>query len=155
MINAHTRQEQNVRIRLVIISIFCLSLLSCTWGTSFTQTGKRYPPYNGKVQVYYEPPVGLVYEEIGLVTTEAYPIHLKSQVIKSLQEKAASKGANAIIFTGFEKTSRDTDLPMDRRDADEVPYSGNTRSELSRPQVDYVQKIITVKARAIRIEPSQ
>lgn len=154
--DTHIRQEKNVKSTVVILSIFCLFLLSCTWGTSFMQTGsKRYPPYKGKVQVYYEPPVGLAYEEIGIVTAEAHPVHLKSKAIKALQEKAASKGANAIIFTGFEKTSRDRDLPVDRRDADEVPNLDNTRSELSRPQVDYVPKIITIKARAIRIELTQ
>ena len=130
-------------------------LVSCAWGTSFTQTGKRYPPYRGDVQVYYELSAGVHYEEIGLVSAEANQIHLKASVIKALQEKAAEKGANAIIMTGLEERDRNTDLSGNRRNVDDTIHSGNTRSDLFRPNPDYAPKYVTIKARAIRIEPVQ
>ena len=130
-------------------------LVSCAWGTSFTQTGKRYPPYRGDVQVYYELSAGVHYEEIGLVSAEANQIHLKASVIKALQEKAAEKGANAIIMTGLEERDRNTDLSGNRRNVDDTIQPGNTRSDLFRPNPDYAPKYVTIKARAIRIEPVQ
>jgi hypothetical protein len=132
-----------------------MMLVSCAWGTSFTQTGKRYPPYRGDVQVYYEQPAGLHYEEIGLVSTEANQVHLKASAIKSLQEKAAEKGANAIIMAGLEERDKDTDLPGSRNNMDEAAQSGIPRSGLFRPNPDYAPRYVTIKARAIRIEPVQ
>jgi hypothetical protein len=130
-------------------------LVSCAWGTSFTQTGKRYPPYRGDVQVYYELPAGVHYEEIGLVSTEANQVHLKESVIKALQEKAAEKGANAIIMTGLEETDKNTDFSGNRRNGDDAIQSGTTRSDFFRPNPDYAPKYVAIKARAIRIEPVQ
>ena len=130
-------------------------LVSCAWGTSFTQTGKRYPPYRGDIQIYYEPPVGLQYEEIGLVSTEANQVHLKASVIKALQEKAAEKGANAIMIMGLEEIDKNTDLSGNRRKGDDATQSGNTRSDRFRPNPDYAPKYVTIKARAIRIAPVQ
>ena len=130
-------------------------LFSCAWGTSFTQTGKRYLPYRGDVQVYYELPAGVQYEEIGLVSTEAHQVHLKASVIKALQEKAAEKGANAIIMMGLEERDKNTDLSGNRRTGDDAFQSGNTRSDLFRPNPDYTPKYVTINARAIRIEPVQ
>jgi len=132
-----------------------MMLISCAWGTSFTQTGKRYPPYRGDVQVYYEPPTRVQYEEIGLVSTEANQVHLKASVIKTLQEKAAEKGANAIIMIGLEERDKNTDLSGNRGIGDDAIQSGNTRSDLFRPNPDYAPKYVTIKARAIRIEPVQ
>ena len=144
----------NIKNKTYLI-ICCTMLVSCAWGTSFTQTGKMYPPYRGNVQVYYELPAGVHYEEIGLVSTEANQVHLKASVIKALQEKAAEKGANAIIMRGLEEIDENTDLSRNRRNRDDAIQSGNTRSDLSRPNPDYAPKYVTIKAQAIRIEPVQ
>ena len=141
----------NIKKQICII-LCCTMLVSCAWGTSFTQTGKRYPPYRGDVQVYYELPVGLQYEEIGLVSTEANQVHLKASVIKAFQEKAAEKGANAIIMIGLEERDKNTDLSGNRRTGDDAAQSGTTRNDLFRPKPDYAPKYVTINARAIRIE---
>lgn len=140
---------------LTIIILCCLMLFSCAWGASFTQTGKKYSPYKGMVQIYYEPPVGLSYEEIGLVSAEANEVHLKTSMINVLKEKAASKGANAIILTGFEKNDRNGDLFENKQNINQGMQSGNARANSFRPQSDYTPKVVTMKARAIRIEPVQ
>ena len=136
----------------IYLFLCCVMLVSCAWGTSFTQTGKKYPPYRGDVQVYYEPPAGLQYEEIGLVSTEANQVHLKTIAIKALQKRAAEKGANAIIMTGLEGRENNTDLPESRKNMDGAGLYGNTRSDLLRPNPDYTPKSVIIKARAIRIE---
>jgi hypothetical protein len=145
----------NNKNNLIVIIFCCLTLFSCAWGASFTQTGKKFPPYTGPVQVFYEEPVGLSYEEIGLVSADANEVHLKATMITALKEKAAGKGANALILTGLERTDRGGDSAENKGHTNEIVPSGNTRTDLFRQKADYTARIVTMKARAIRIEPAK
>ena len=52
----------------VVISI-CLIFFGCAI-VKFTPTGKTYPPYQGAVKIYTEPPTGIIFEEIGWISAE-------------------------------------------------------------------------------------
>lgn len=147
------RQKQ-IRCGLTIAALLLsLAIYACAWQTSFTRTGGKYPPYKGEVQVYYEPPVGLVYEEIGLVSAETNEVHLKSKVIQALQRRAAAEGANAIILTDLKANGDRLSPPSYGTPPGLYAEPNDGRTEQFRPQYNYVPKIVTLGARAIRIEP--
>ena len=60
------------------------------------KTGPEYQSWDGPVIVFFHNP-SKVYEEIGIVSTRASSNQPMSALIASLQEKAASIGANGII----------------------------------------------------------
>ena len=91
------------KIYLLVSALFiCFFIQSCATG-KFTQTGNIYPPYNGPVRVFTSPPTDLKYEEIGWVSSSGGMIHEWTRLIESMQKKAASKGANAIIIIKGER----------------------------------------------------
>jgi uncharacterized protein YbjQ (UPF0145 family) len=82
--------------------ILLLSVLLITMGcasSNFTSTSDlKYPEYKGAVKVFFNEPKEIKYDEIGIVAAEGALFSDDVEVIKSLQNKAAKEGANAIII---------------------------------------------------------
>jgi hypothetical protein len=85
-------------IIIPLIAIMSLTAISCATRVEFAQTGNIYPPYNGPVKVLENLPTDLPYEEIGWVSAEGDWNNPWAEMITKMQEKAASKGANAIVL---------------------------------------------------------
>lgn len=95
-----------------IIPLLALALgLNACVKTQFLATNKKtYEPWTGPVKILMEAPKGIRYEELGWVTARQSTDW--GDLLKSMQKKAASKGANAIIlfkeeaFTQADKSIR-------------------------------------------------
>jgi uncharacterized protein YbjQ (UPF0145 family) len=81
---------------IFIIIVFCL-LLSCATA-KFILTGDKYPPYEGTVKVFFEEPIDLKYDEIGIISSTGGMAHEWTHLIEAMQIEAAKFGANAIII---------------------------------------------------------
>ena len=92
-------------LSLILLSILLLMNISCAT-SGFTQTGNKYPPYDGIVQVFYSPPENTKYEQIGILSSQGGEINQWTGLIKAMQKKAAKNGANAIIIQGQEKDEK-------------------------------------------------
>jgi len=90
---------------LFVLTVAVLFLAGCAT-SKFTQTGETYPSsYEGPVKVLTEPPKDKKYVEVGWVASSGGMIHVWTDLIKAMQKKAASKGANAIILNQADKTN--------------------------------------------------
>ncbi len=93
--------KKNV-ISIVFIVLVGLLIQGCATG-KFTQTGNTYPAYQGPVKVFTSKPDNIKYEEIGWVSSSGGMAHEWTHLIEAMQQKAASKGANAIIILAGER----------------------------------------------------
>ena len=93
--------RKNMRLILRILCVFLVSAFVTGCATAkFAQTGQTYPPYDEPVKVFWAPPQGVKYVEIGIVSSAGGIIHQWAELIEALQNEAATKGANAIIVGG-------------------------------------------------------
>lgn len=90
------------RLALASLCILIIAFCGCAATASFTQTGERYPSFEGPVRVYFEVPE-FEYEQVGIVSSQGGTAHSRAEMIGAMQEKAAEYGANAIIIIS-EKT---------------------------------------------------
>lgn len=96
-------KEENMSKKAVLaVAFLCVYMVACATG-SFTQTGETFPPYEGPVKVLKSPPVDKEYVEIGWVSSSGGMVHEWTHLVKAMQKKAASKGANAIILDQTER----------------------------------------------------
>lgn len=77
---------------------FSLVLISSCATASFTQTGEKFPRYEGPVKIFAKTPKDVVYVEVGRVSSKHGIFRNDVRLIKALQKKAAKKGANAIVL---------------------------------------------------------
>ena len=82
----------------------------------FAATGKTYPPYEGSVKIYKNPPSDLKYEEIGWVTADGDFNHPWAELLQMMQKEAASRGANALIIEEKFTTKMDSEINIGRRE---------------------------------------
>ena len=80
----------------------------------FTPTGKTYPPYQGPVKIYKEPPTGIRFEEIGWVTADGDFNHPWAELLQMMQKEAAAQGANALIIEEKFTTKIDAEVNVGR-----------------------------------------
>ena len=85
------------KISFFFITVTILVLFGCATA-KFTQTGNIYPAYQSPVKVFTSKPGNIKYEEIGWVSSSGGMVHEWTHLIEAMQQKAASKGANAIII---------------------------------------------------------
>lgn len=88
---------------LILISLLLTAITACALG-KFVRTGPTYSSYEGPVKVLFEPPKGVKYEEIGLVSSYGGMIHQWTDLIEAMQKEAAKYGANAIIIGSSSET---------------------------------------------------
>jgi len=98
---------------LIYLIIICLIFFGCA-KVKFTPTGKTYPPYQGPVKIYSEPPISIKYEEIGWVSAEGDFNHPWAELLQMMQKQAASQGANALIIQEKFTTKVDADVNVGR-----------------------------------------
>ena len=90
-----------MRLTFRILSVFLvIAFINGCATAKFAQTGQTYPPYDDPVKVFWAPPQGVKYVEIGIVSSAGGLIHQWAELIEALQKEAAMKGANAIIVGG-------------------------------------------------------
>jgi hypothetical protein len=90
-----------MRLTLRFLSVFLVFAFITGCATAkFAQTGQTYPPYDEPVKVFWAPPQGVKYVEIGIVSSAGGIIHQWADLIEALQMEAAKKGASAIIVGG-------------------------------------------------------
>lgn len=91
------------KMKLVITISLMMVFLSCATA-KFVTTGNVYPPYDGSVRIFFDaPPDSIVYEEIGIISSQGGAYHQWAHLIEVMQKKAAKKGANAIIIKSQDK----------------------------------------------------
>ena len=98
---------------LIFLITICLIFFGCA-KVKFTPTGKTYPPYQGAVKIYTEPPTGIKYEEIGWVSAEGDFNHPWAELLQLMQKQAALQGANALIIQEKFTTKIDADVNVGR-----------------------------------------
>ena len=101
------------RYGVLFLIIIVLFFLGCA-KVKFTPTGKTYPPYQGAVKIYTEPPAGIKFEEIGWVSAEGDFNHPWAELLQLMQREAASQGANALIIQEKFTTKVDADVNVGR-----------------------------------------
>ena len=102
------------RVPAVILLIFVSLILSSCAKVKFTPTGKTYPPYQGPVKIYKEPPTGIRFEEIGWVTADGDFNHPWAELLQMMQKEAAAQGANALIIEEKFTTKIDAEVNVGR-----------------------------------------
>ena len=102
---------------LLILILIGLIFIGCA-KVKFAPTGKTYPPYEGTVKIYRNPPSDLKYEEIGWVTADGDFNHPWAELLQMMQKEAASRGANALIIEDKFTTKLDSEVNLGRRDED-------------------------------------
>jgi len=121
---------------LLAISLTCF-FLSCATGVRFTQTGPLHPPYHGPVRIFKEPPQGLAYQEIGLVSAEGPLIHLAHDMIEKMKARAAQYGANGIILLRYDRRNEPEDLEgWSHRRQDTAPDPGRPTGYIDHPDLE-------------------
>jgi hypothetical protein len=98
---------------ILFLIIILLIFLGCA-KVKFTPTGKTYPPYQGPVKIYTEPPTGMKFEEIGWVSAEGDFNHPWAELLQIMQKEAALQGANALIIQEKFTTKIDADVNIGR-----------------------------------------
>ena len=96
------RRIKMYKTSLFFITVTILALFGCATA-KFTQTGNTYPAYQGPVKVFTSKPDNIKYAEIGWVSSSGGMVHEWTHLIEAMQQKAASKGANAIIIVAGER----------------------------------------------------
>ncbi len=82
----------------ILLLFLPIVLISCASSNFTTTSDLKFPEYKGAVKVYFNEPVNLQYDQVGIVAAEGALFSDDVDVIKSLQKKAAKEGANAIII---------------------------------------------------------
>jgi len=98
---------------LLVLILICLIFFGCA-KVKFAPTGKTYPPYEGPVKIYKNPPSDLKYEEIGWVTADGDFNHPWAELLQMMQKEAASQGANALIIEEKFTTKMDAEVNVGR-----------------------------------------
>ena len=88
--------------KIIPLLALALGLNACAHSQFLATTEKTYEPWTGPVKILREVPKGIKYEELGWVSGTMTPPTDWGTLLKSMQKKAASKGANAIILFGEE-----------------------------------------------------
>ena len=99
---------------LLVLILICLISFGCAKVT-FAPTGKTYPPYEGPVKIFKNPPSDLKYEEIGWVTADGDFNQPWSELLQMMQKEAASRGANALIIDDKFTTKLDSEVNFGSR----------------------------------------
>jgi len=89
----------------LLVTVSLLSLACMRPEVHLAQTGTVYPPYDGPVKIFKEPPEGVRYEEIGIVSAISRVGHQWAQLLTAMQKQAASVGGNGIILNEPESPS--------------------------------------------------
>lgn len=93
--------------KLILFCLLLPFLSTCSFSApgKIVLTGKSYPSHNQPVKVFFEKPSNIKYEEIGIVSATGSTFILWTDLIETMQKKAASVGGNAIIIIMREKDS--------------------------------------------------
>lgn len=88
------------------IFIPIILLFACAQ-VKFIPTGNIYEPWDGPVKILEKPPSNIHYEEIGVITGKmSGMVSDWGAILKAMQKKARSKGANAIILINKETSKQ-------------------------------------------------
>jgi hypothetical protein len=97
---------------LLLIPIL-LAFFAAGASGKFIHSGPNYPPYPGQVVILLEPPEGINFEELGLVTSSGGMMHHWDDLVEAMQKEAARHGANAIIIRSSAETG--SSIPPDQQ----------------------------------------
>jgi hypothetical protein len=80
-----------MRIKLYLLALLLVIITTRCANSSFTQTGETYPEWTGFVKVLASEPVGVKYEQIGIISSTGGTIHNKTDLIKAIQKRLLRK----------------------------------------------------------------
>lgn len=104
--------------RLLIVAMAAMVVMAgCASPAKFQPSagGESFPPYEGEVRVLENLPPSDQYTRIGIVRVEGVLLTKESEMMSKLKDKAADKGANAIVMQSAMKVIKNSDGSTTRK----------------------------------------
>lgn len=111
------RRELTPGTSYALLLLAVLFIAGCASPATFQASsgGKSYPPYEGEVRVLENLPPSDQYARIGIVKVEGVLLTKEAEMVAKIKDKAADKGANAVVMQSAMKVTKNSDGSTTRR----------------------------------------
>ena len=108
---------RNGRLLLAALIVIAAAIAGCASPATFQPSsgGQNFPPYEGEVRVLENLPSSDQYTRIGIVKVEGVLLTKEAEMVAKIKEKAADKGANAVVMQSAMKVTKNSDGSTTRR----------------------------------------
>ena len=108
---------RNGRLLLASLIVVTAAIAGCASPATFQPSsgGQKFPPYEGEVRVLENLPSSDQYTRIGIVKVEGVLLTKEMEMVAKIKEKAADKGANAVVMQSAMKVTKNSDGSTTRR----------------------------------------
>jgi len=107
----------NGSLLLASLIVVAAAIAGCASPATFQPSsgGQNFPPYEGEVRVLENLPPSDQYTRIGIVKVEGVLLTKETEMVAKIKEKAADKGANAVVMQSAMKVTKNSDGSTTRR----------------------------------------
>lgn len=112
-----TPWTRNGRLLLASLIVAAAAIAGCASPATFQPSsgGQSFPPYEGDVRVLENLPSSDQYTRIGIVKVEGVLLTKEAEMVAKIKDKAADKGANAVVMQSAMKVTKNSDGSTTRR----------------------------------------
>lgn len=112
-----TPRIRNGRLLLASLIVAAAAIAGCASPATFQPSsgGQSFPPYEGDVRVLENLPSSDQYTRIGIVKVEGVLLTKEAEMVAKIKDKAADKGANAVVMQSAMKVTKNSDGSTTRR----------------------------------------
>ena len=102
---------------LAVLFIALAALAGCASPATFQPStgGQTFPPYEGEVRVLENLPPSDQYTRVGIVKVDGVLLTKEAEMVAKIKDKAADKGANAVVMQSAMKVTKNSDGSTTRR----------------------------------------
>lgn len=113
----HESPPCNGRLLIVLLVAVLLSVGGCASPAKFQPASgaESFPPYEGEVRILQSLPPSDQYTRVGIVTVEGVLLTKEAEMVSLLKEKAADKGADAVVMQSAMKVIKNSDGSTTRK----------------------------------------
>lgn len=99
------------RLSTVLMAVVMTAISGCTSPATFQPASRseEFPPYEGEVRVLENLPPSNQYKRVGVVIVEGVLLTKDAAMVASVKEKAAAKGADAVVMQSKIKVTKNHD----------------------------------------------
>lgn len=115
--NELTPGTRQAPLLLTVMFVAVAVLAGCASPATFQPSsgGQTFPPYEGEVRVLENLPPSDQYTRVGIVKVEGVLLTKEAEMVAKIKEKAADKGADAVVMQSAMKVIKNSDGSTTRR----------------------------------------
>ena len=113
----HVVPPRTGRLPGVLLAAVFVVIAACASPAKFQPASgaQSFPPYEGEVKVLQNLPPSGQYTRVGIVTVEGVLLTKEEEMMRLLKDKAADKGADAVVLQSPMKVTKDPDGSTSRK----------------------------------------